>query len=172
MCIKFEQNRLMYHRLMASERGDVFFWATLYNLYHRECGQFRPNVHENFEKFEIISTRWAVGFDRAGGAIESNCPSGSKLSRIFQNFHEHWDGTVHTLDGTEYTPSHREYWTPSSPMSCNFANFEMISTTTGSWTQSHRRPHQLPVVVEIISKFANVAWQRWRGCPHSWWDRI
>ena len=35
-------------------------------------------------------------------AIESNCPSGSKSSRIFQNFHEHRDGTVHTLDGTEY----------------------------------------------------------------------
>ena len=25
MCIKFEQNRLVYHRLMASERGDLFF---------------------------------------------------------------------------------------------------------------------------------------------------
>ena len=25
MFTKFEQNRLMYHRLMASERGDVFF---------------------------------------------------------------------------------------------------------------------------------------------------
>ena len=46
--------------------------------------------------------RRAVGFDRSSGAIESNCPSGSKTSRIFQNFHEHRDGTVHTLDGAEY----------------------------------------------------------------------
>ena len=46
--------------------------------------------------------RRAVGFDRVRGAIESNCPSGSQISWIFQNFHEHRDGTVHTLDGTEY----------------------------------------------------------------------
>ena len=46
--------------------------------------------------------RRAVGFDHAGGAIESNCPSTSKSSRIFQNFHEHMDGTVQTLDGTQY----------------------------------------------------------------------
>ena len=30
----------------------------------------------------------------------------SKLSWIFQNFHEHRDGTVHTLDGTEYIADH------------------------------------------------------------------
>ena len=46
--------------------------------------------------------RRAVGFNCASGAIESNCPSTSKSSRIFQNFHEHRDGTVHTLDGTQY----------------------------------------------------------------------
>ena len=46
--------------------------------------------------------RRAVGFDRARGAIESNCPSGSKSSRIFQNIHGHRDGTGLTLDGTEY----------------------------------------------------------------------
>ena len=55
----------------------------------------------------LKNSRWfrprrAVEFDRAGGAIEFNCPSGSKSSRIFQNFHEYRDGTVHTLDGTEY----------------------------------------------------------------------
>ena len=47
-------------------------------------------------------------------------------------------------------------WTPSSPLSCNFANFEMISTTTGSWIWSRRRPHLLPIVVEIIWKFAKL----------------
>ena len=30
MCTEFEQNRLMYNRLMASESGDVLFWPTLY----------------------------------------------------------------------------------------------------------------------------------------------
>ena len=28
---------------------------------HRECGQFRPCVHENFEKFKIISTSTGSG---------------------------------------------------------------------------------------------------------------
>ena len=47
-------------------------------------------------------------------------------------------------------------------------------TTTGRWIRRHRRRgrFQLPVVVEIISKSAKVAWQRWRGCPHSRWDRV
>ena len=46
---------------------------------------------------EQFRPRRAVGFDRAGGSI--NCPSRSKSSRIFQNFHADRDGTVHTLDG-------------------------------------------------------------------------
>ena len=46
--------------------------------------------------------RRAVGFDRAGGAIESNCPSGSKTCRIFQNFHVESDGTVRHFDGFRY----------------------------------------------------------------------
>ena len=49
----------------------------------------------------LKNSRWfrprrAVGVDGASGAIESNCPSGSKSSRIFQNFHADRDGTVHT----------------------------------------------------------------------------
>ena len=28
----------------------------MYTVSHRECGQFRPCVHENFEKFKMIST--------------------------------------------------------------------------------------------------------------------
>ena len=55
----------------------------------------------------VKNSRWfrrrrAVGFDRASGAIESNCPSASKSSRIFHNFHDNGDESVHTLDGTEY----------------------------------------------------------------------
>ena len=74
------------------------------------CEQFRKKLKAHLQKhyfFKKIKTYFshftrAVGFDRAGGAIESNCPSGSKSSRIFQNFHANSDGTVHTLDGTEY----------------------------------------------------------------------
>ena len=43
--------------------------------------------------------RRAVGFDRAGGAIESYCPSGSKTS---QNFHVESDATVRHFDGLRY----------------------------------------------------------------------
>ena len=35
----------------ATKRGEA-----TYTVSHRECGQFRPYVHENFEKFKIIST--------------------------------------------------------------------------------------------------------------------
>ena len=73
----------------------------VYTLSHRdrECGQFRPCLHKNFENSRWFRPRRAVGFDRRG----RNRPSGSKSSRIFQNFHAHRDGTVHTLDETEYS---------------------------------------------------------------------
>ena len=45
---------------------------------------------------------WKFWDDFGPDAIEINCPSGSKSSQIFQNFHEYRDGTVHTLDGTVY----------------------------------------------------------------------
>ena len=38
----------------------------------------------------------------ASGAIESNCPSGSKPSRIFQNFLKTSYGTAHTVGGFKY----------------------------------------------------------------------
>ena len=43
-----------------------------------------------------------VSWNGAFGAIESNCPSGVEIIlEFFRNFHEHSDGTVHTLDGTQ-----------------------------------------------------------------------
>ena len=51
----------------------------------------------------------AVGFDRAGGAIESNCPSGSKTCRIFQNFHVESDVTVRHFDGLRYKLVYTHY---------------------------------------------------------------
>ena len=49
-----------------------------------------------------------VRIDSAEGAIDSNCPSGSKLSHIFQNFDYDEDrgATVHTLDGFTFTYLH------------------------------------------------------------------
>ena len=75
------------HQLGGIRQGKVSRSKRMkptYTVSHRECGQFRPYIHENFEKFKIIST--PTGSWWAFGAIESNCPSGSKLSWNFQNF--------------------------------------------------------------------------------------
>ena len=77
--------------------------CTVYTLSLRECVVSVPVCMKIVKNSRWFRPRRAVGFDRAGGAIESNCPSGSKSSRIFQNFHAHRDGTVHTVDGTQYT---------------------------------------------------------------------
>ena len=61
-----------------------------------------PVCMKILKKLRWFRPRRAIGFDHASGAIESNCPSGSKSSRIFQNYHADRDGTVHALDGTEY----------------------------------------------------------------------
>ena len=70
---------------------DVFLnFETIYTVPHRVCGQFRPYVHENFEKFERISNPTAR---HRRNPFE-----------FFKIFHEHRDETVHTLDGTQYRP--------------------------------------------------------------------
>ena len=56
----------------------------------------------------------------------------------------------------EYTLSHRECGQFRHCLHENFEKFEMISTPTGSWIRSRRRPHQLPVGVEIISNFFKI----------------
>ena len=72
-----------------------------YTRTHRNDGQstFDMKILKNSRCFR---PRRAVGFDRAGGAIESNCPSGLKTSRIFQNFHVECDTTVRHFDGFWY----------------------------------------------------------------------
>ena len=91
--------------------------------------------------------RRAVGFDRASGAIEFNCPSGSKTCRIFQNFRVESDGTVRHFDGFRYSKN----LAPSSPWSYKFRKRStMISTSTGSWIRSR------PSNVEIISNFSEI----------------
>ena len=54
-------------------------------------------------------------------------------------------------------------WDTLVTLSWNFANFEMISTTTGSWWDLRRDRIQPPVVVEIISKFAKFHDKRAEG---------
>ena len=61
---------------------------------------FVMKISENSRWFR---RRRAVGFDCAFGAIKSNCPSSSKSSRIFRNFHDEGDEGVHTLDETKCT---------------------------------------------------------------------
>ena len=65
-------------------------------------GSHTSSGHSRLATFMKISKwfrrQWAIGFKRAFGAIESYCPSTSKSSPIFYNFHEGVDG-VHTVDG-------------------------------------------------------------------------
>ena len=107
--------------------------------------------------------RRAVGFDHAGGAIESNCPSGSKSSRIFQNFHADRDGTVHTLDGREFNREHSKYVktisstgdcaaTPLSPRA-KFATGSLVEKTPSTHgSRSRFRPSTFPIqaVLDLI----------------------
>ena len=74
---------------------------------HRERGQFRRYVHENFKKFKLITT--PMGSWWASSAIVSQLPVGAEIILNFSKFHEHRDRTVHTFDGTQYTPSNYIY---------------------------------------------------------------
>ena len=94
-----------------------------YAMSHWDCGQFSPNVHENFEKFKIISTPTGSWVPLRQRRDRIQLPVGvEKLAWIFQNFQDFQDffkismniGTLwmgqsihtltplHTLDGTEY----------------------------------------------------------------------
>ena len=44
------------HENASPSNGTGFATEASYTVSHRECGQFRSYVHENFEKFKIIST--------------------------------------------------------------------------------------------------------------------
>ena len=59
------------------------------------------------------------------------------------------------VSNANYTVSHRERGQFfRSYAHKNIENFKIISTPTGSWIRSHRRPRQLPVGVEIILNFS------------------
>ena len=106
----FNQVSKFLQRIYINSRhtGKVRF-AMVHNklpntLSHRECGQFCSylcswkfwKIRDDFH-IDVQLDSIAPALDR-----ESNCPSGSKSSRIYQNFHDNRDGTVHTLEGTEY----------------------------------------------------------------------
>ena len=63
-------------------------YDTRHNVYavsNRECGQFRPYIHESFGKIQdSFDARRAVGFDRAEGPI--NCPSDAKFISNLSKF--------------------------------------------------------------------------------------
>ena len=61
------------------------------------------------------------------------------------------------FENKSYTVSHREC--PSSLLSCNF-----LQTSARSNPTARRRRNHLEA--------CKIAWQRWRGCPHSRWDRV
>ena len=72
-----------------------------YTLPHRECGPLRTCLHDCFEKFEMISTPtgswWGLRRDRI------QLPVGRRNQlEFFKTVMQTGDGTVHTLDGTEY----------------------------------------------------------------------
>ena len=72
--------------------------SPFFTLTHRECEQFRPCLHENFEKFEMLSTP-------TGSWIRSRrrphqLPVGVEIISNFSKFHADRNGTVHTLDGS------------------------------------------------------------------------
>ena len=141
-----------------------------YTLSHRECGQLHPRMHENFEKFEMISTPTGSWIRSRLGAIESNCPSGSKSSRIFQNFHAYVGddvdarlpmlrpigslGRMSRVVGLgkdlSYTSTHRQYGHPRHLRYENFEKYDVISMSTGNCGCDRI---QVPVDVEIMLNF-------------------
>ena len=115
--------KMFYRSLSEKLAQNSADWACMGDFtYVRNCRTLIPSrcadslipshVHENFEKFKemILTEESPMGSwirSLAGGAIESNCPSGSKSSRIFQNFQRETGtmSTVHTFDGDRVIPA-------------------------------------------------------------------
>ena len=83
-----------------------FVKHNLYTLSHRECGQLHPRMHENFEKFKMISTPTGSWIRSRLRRDRIQLPVGVEITRIFQNFHAYVGEAVRTLDGTEYKLKH------------------------------------------------------------------
>ena len=65
------------------EEVDEGQWVidVTYTVSHRECGQFRPYVHENFKKFKMIST---------DGQLDSIVPEAKSTARRGRNHFEYF----------------------------------------------------------------------------------
>ena len=72
----------------------------MYTLSHRECGQFRPCLHENFEKFEMISTPTGSWIRSRRRRDRIQLPVGVEIISNFSKFscrqgrncpHSRWD---------------------------------------------------------------------------------
>ena len=114
---KFHANRFLRYWVTVDQSGDVFFGLEICcstNLFFVCNVRFIRNLYCPIESVDTLATfvmqllqtsRWfrrrrAVGFNRttegAICAVESNCPSSSKLSRSLQKLHDKCDEGIHT----------------------------------------------------------------------------
>ena len=89
------------YSLNSMENFQFFFWKindiNAYTVSHRECGQFRPYVRDNYENFKIISTPTGSWIRSRRRRDQIQLPVGVEILI----FHEHRDGTVHTRVAAE-----------------------------------------------------------------------
>ena len=78
-------------------------YETLYSVPSRLWTPSSPLSLQLLQTSRWFRRRRAVGFDRTGGAIKSNCPSSSKSSRSLYKLHDEGDEGVHTSTWTEYS---------------------------------------------------------------------
>ena len=115
----------MRDEVITSKSRGCFFWPTLYTWTHWKCGQFRSYLHENFEKFKMISTPMGNWIRSRRRRDRIQLPVGVETISNFSKFHADRDGTVHTLSGFKYNRS------------------------------SHHRRDRLPIVVEFMCHIFN-----------------
>ena len=125
----------------------VFLWDISMVHYGSNFSPWSRNFEKLCVKLFDSFRQLELGIDRAVDAIipANYSPSGSDFSKFFRDSH----GDIRV-----YTVSHGECGHFRPCIHEMFEKFEMISTPTGSWIRSCRRPHQLPVGVEIISNFS------------------
>ena len=91
---------LSYCNFVNDRTGNFFALLVTYAIERTDSRvTFNMRISKNSRCFRH---RRAIGFDRASGAIEFNCPSGSKTSRIFQHSHVESGTTVRHFDGFNY----------------------------------------------------------------------
>ena len=90
------------------------FVYVIYTVSHRECGQFRHCLLENFEKFEMISTPTGSWIRSSRRRDRIQLPVVAEIISNFSKFSSRqWRNCpLHTLDGTRYSRN-RLYFLPT-----------------------------------------------------------